>query len=293
MLRTILSKCMVVLFVFTVCSGAFAADLQKRKPLRQGVIVLSVVPSRAAAGESVVITGSGITPGVQIKLGDLDVPFRQINQRQIEFQIPAETPPGLYALVIQEPDGTRRSLAYTVLSGRPVITGITPERIAVCSSGSGRNVTVRGRNFAAATQLLFDGAIIGSQTVSSDEIVFVLPTVAGGLHQVAVRNGSLVSVPFGLQVADGPEINNISVGNNMVNSYELIIDGYNFTPATQVVVNGAVVGGSVTQTERVIFHDCTRLVYRRQPVLSTPSELRINLLNPGGQSSSVQVISAP
>ncbi|QOX78511.1 IPT/TIG domain-containing protein [Trichlorobacter lovleyi] len=258
------------------------------------LVVFSIVPAQAEPGTQVLLAISGLSDGLRLALGGDELAWRVLNDRRIAFDIPRDAAPGQYSLTVTAPDGASRSYAFTVLPLKPVAISIDPDRVTSCTSGSARDVTIQGRNFNASSQLLFDGAIIRSRVSAPDTIKFTAPNVRDGLHQVAVKNGDISSTPLGLSIVTAPDITSITTGNDHVNSYELIIEGDNFLQTSSVLVDGVrVEGNNNQQRDRLIYQDCTRMIYERHPYSSSPKELRIQVVNPGGATSRTVLVTAP
>lgn len=278
----------------TTSRAAVSGNAQAQAKQPGNTIVFSIVPAQAEPGSQVVIAINGVHDGLRLKLGGDEIPWRQLNDRRLAFDIPATAAPGQYSLTILAPDTASRSYAITVLPLRPVAVSIDPDRVTSCTDGTSREVTVHGRNFTTTSQLLFDGAIIRSHYIPPDILRFTAPNVAGGLHQVAVKNGDQVTTPLGLSIVTAPDISSVTIGEDHVNSYELIIEGDNFLQTSSLMVDGIrVVPGNGPQTERLSYQSCTRMVYERRPYSSTPKELRIQVVNPSGDTSRTVLVTAP
>jgi hypothetical protein len=260
--------------------------------------ILSIIPAQAEPGSRVMIYGSSFGKDASAFLGSIEIPARVNDGRQLEFTVP-QLDAGLYALYIKREDGViGRTYNFTVLPLRPVLNELSPDRISSCSQGREREITALGQNFTASSLLLFDGGVIRSRVTSSDTIVFNVPQVAGGLHQVMVRNApENTSVPVALTIESKPEIDQVSVGNEHVNYYDLIIDGRNFQQNSSIYVEGQRIGGrggqEVSEREKVIFVDCTRLIYQRYPYSPVNKDFRIQVVNPGNEASQVVNVTAP
>lgn len=260
--------------------------------------ILSIIPAQAEPGERVLIFGSAFGDTVSAFLGSVEIPSRVIEGRQLEFIVPA-LKPGLYALYLKRGDGvTGRTYNFTVLPLRPVLDELSPDRVSSCAQGREREITALGRNFNEGSLLLFDGAVIRSRFISPEAIGFTLPQVAGGLHQVMVRNSpENVSVAVGVTIETKPEISQVTVGRENVNSYELIIEGKNFQQNSSLYVEGQRIGGrggaEASERERLVFVDCTRLIYQRYPYSPVNKDFRIQVVNPGGEASQIVNVTAP
>ncbi|WP_243370666.1 IPT/TIG domain-containing protein [Geotalea sp. SG265] len=260
--------------------------------------ILSIIPAQGEPGTTVTLNGTGFSDKTVAYLGSLAMATKVTSPKILTFEIP-DLPPGLYALYVKREDGaTSKAYNFTLQAQKPVVTGISPDVVNNCGSGREREVTVSGRNFREGGQVLLDGAVIGSRYLGREAIVFAAPSLlASGLHQIQVKNPSdEVSGAIALFVNSRPEVLNVSRGGDFVNYYELIIDGRNFLQGSMLVVDGTRLStGDVVPggRERVIFADCTRLVYQRHPYDSTPKNISLQVVNPNGEESPVVSVNAP
>ncbi|MBC8018269.1 MAG: IPT/TIG domain-containing protein [Verrucomicrobia bacterium] len=301
---------MLLMVVTFFCAGNLAVSAAER-PQRvkaaatpvaapAGVAVpaiLSIIPAQAEPGSKVVLFGSGFGTQASAYLGSVEIPARVVDGRQVEFSIPQQFAPGLYALYLKRSDGAAsRPYNFTILPQRPVLNGLSPDVISSCTQGAEREVTARGHNFLETSQLVFDGAVLKSRFASAEALTFRVPNVAGGLHQVVVRNSSEnSSVALGLMIETKPEIVQVMIGSQYVNYYELEIVGKNFQQNSSVYVDGQKIGGSqdLAEREKLIYVDCTRLVYQRHPFSPVNKDFRIMVMNPGGEASQIINVTAP
>ena len=260
--------------------------------------ILSIVPAQAEPGAKVTIFGSGFGDSARVFLGSVEIPAKSSDGKQIEFSVPAQLQPGLYALYLKRADdAASRPYNFAVLALRPLVSGLSPDQISGCAQGREREVTVIGQNFNEKSMLLFDGAGLKSRFISSEAIVFSVPEVAG-LHQVMVSNSpGNASLPMALTIETNPEISQVTMGNEHVNYYELIVDGRNFRQNSSLYVDGQRIGGrggqEVSEREKLIYQSCTRLIYQRYPYSPVNKDFRIQVLNPGGEASQVVNVTAP
>ncbi|UFS72735.1 IPT/TIG domain-containing protein [Geomonas sp. RF6] len=293
-----LSAVLVTLFLSLTIPAAHAQTAKKGGAEKlPAIAVLSIIPAQAEPGMTVTMSGTGFTDRTVAFLGSSQLPTRVINPKLLSVDIP-DLAPGLYALFLKREDGsTSKPYNFLIQPLKPVVAGLTPETVYQCARGREREVTVLGKNFLPGSQVIFDGGAIGTRFISSDSISFTAPGVAGGLHQVQVKNPSeAVSGSAALYIEGKPEIFNITVGNDFVNFYELIISGRNFTSDSVLVVDGDKVGSgrpAVGDRDRVIYIGCEQLIYQRYPYDPTAKEHRLQVQNPGGEGSSVISLSAP
>ena len=258
--------------------------------------VLSVIPSNGEPGSKVTIFGSGFGEQAVAFLGSVEVPAKVTGGKQLEFLIP-KLDAGLYALYVKRSDGVAgRVYNFTVQAIRPVLTSLTPASISACSQDASREVLANGKNFIETSSLLFDGAVIAGRVVSPEQIMFTVPQVSGGLHQITVKNDpENGTIPLAISIETKPEISQVSIGNEYVNYYELNIFGKNYHQNSAIYVDGQRIGGrqETGDRDKLIFDDCTRLIYQRHPYSSVKKDLRIQVVNPGGEGSQVVNVSVP
>ena len=212
--------------------------------------ILSIIPAQAEPGGKVMMSGSGFGTQASAFLGSVEMPARVVDGRQVEFSIPTQLEPGLYALYLKRSDGAvSRPYNFTILPLRPVLNGLSPDMIGSCSQGAEREVLALGQNFLEKSQIVFDGAVLKSRYVSSEALTFGVPNVVGGLHQVFVRNSPENStVALGLMIETKPEIVQVMIGSQYVNYYELAIVGRNFQQNSSIYVDGQKIGGGGGRT---------------------------------------------
>ncbi len=260
--------------------------------------ILSIIPAQGEPGARVTIFGSSFGDKASVFLGSVEIPARVTDGKQLEFITP-KLEAGLYALYVRRADGVAgRVYNFTVQATRPVLTSLAPDSISSCAGGASREVTASGRNFIDSSVLLFDGAVVSSRVVSPEQILFTVPQAAGGLHQVMVKNDSENgTLPLTLTLESRPEISQVSIGNEFVNYYELNIHGRNFQQNSSIYVDGQKIGGKGGQEsierEKLIFVDCTRLIYQRYPYSSTNKDFRLQVVNQAGEGSQVVNVTAP
>lgn len=310
MVRISVRTVVTVVIICLACTvfAAFAAERPKRDkiapdpipaPAVAPVTILSIIPAQGEAGTRVQLSGSGFGEAASVFLGSNEIPARISSAKQAEFTIPPQLEAGLYALYVKRSDGTTgRSYNFQVLPVRPVLNSLQPAQISSCATGREREVTALGANFGSSSMLFFDGAALASNVLSPESISFTVPNVAGGLHHVLVKNApENSSVALNLAVETKPDISQVSIGDEHVNYYELIITGKNFTQNSSIYVDGMQIGGrggqNMTEREKLIYIDCTRLVYQRYPYSPVSKDFRLQIVNPGGEGSQVVTMSAP
>jgi IPT/TIG domain len=277
------------------------------------VSLLSIIPAQGEPGTTITLYGTGFTPQTTVFLANREVSADVAGPQQLSFEIP-KLDPGLYALFVKRDDGaTSRIYNFNILAVRPSVSALSPDTVFACSTGADRNVSILGDNFVKGSQVVFDGSIIRGRFVSSESLGFSAPHIAGGLHQVQVRNpNDALSGVVGLIIDARPEITSVTKGEEFVNYYNLIIEGRNFQQDSSLVVmeqksleenptqfavdvkrisSGS---GNITEREQLIYINCNRVVYQRHPYSTTPKNFSIQVINPGSSGeSSIISVSAP
>lgn len=266
-----------------------------------GLELTAVSPSTAYPGTSVILAGGPFVAGVTVLVGDLRVSANSIASRRLSFTVPTLAA-GEYVLAVEQAgERSRGPFILRVVLPPPRIRSLEPAVLDTCGSYENRAVTVNGSNFRSGTILLFDHAALAIDKSGASEIVFTLPAVAPGLHQVQVVNpDNQRSLPYNLIVNDTPEISDIELGADRVVEYELLIHGKNFAFNAQVLVNGAAVSRDdginatiVPNRDATRYLDCTTLIYLRRPVARAARELELQVINPGGAQSNLYHMTTP
>jgi hypothetical protein len=277
------------------------------------ITILSIIPAQGEPTTSVSLSGSGFTDRTTAFLGNTGVQTEVLGPKQLTFEIP-NLPPGLYALYLRRGDGTTsRTYNFTLLPPKPDIYALSPDTMYSCSADRDREVVITGRNFQSKSQVLFDGAAIRGNFISQETFSVTVPRIAAGLHQIQIRNqeGTL-SGAQGLLIDARPEIDSVTTGEENVNYYNLVIGGRNFQQDSTVIVSEdrdlELTGmqqpvidvkrlrsgtANATEKERVIFVNCGQLIYQRYPYSTTLKNFKVQVINPGGEESSVIQVSAP
>ena len=286
---------------------------QTREVLPIPITILSIIPAQGEPATSVTLSGSGFTDKTIAFLGNNGVPTKVLGPKQLTFDIP-KLAPGLYALYLRRGDGTTsRTYNFTLLPPRPDIYALSPDTMYACSADRDRDVVISGRNFQEKSQVLFDGAAIRGNFISQETFSFTVPRVLAGLHQVQIKNSEgTLSGAQGLFIDARPEIDSVTTGEEYVNYYNMLIGGRNFQQDSTVVIaeerdleltgmQQPVIDvkrlrsgmANATEKEKAIFVNCGQLIYQRYPYSTTLKNFRVQVINPGGEESSVIQVSAP
>jgi hypothetical protein len=73
--------------------------------------------------------------------------------------------------------------------------------------------------------------------------------------------------------------------------------GRNFQQNSSVYVDGQQIGGQggqdLAEREKLIYVDCTKLVYQRHPYSPVNKDFQVKVMNPGGEASQLINVTAP
>lgn len=258
------------------------------------ITVYSISPTQAEPGTQVVITADGVNERTRVLLGGDEMPSQNPKAGTLTFMIPQHKTAGQYVLSIKGSNGSQKAYSFKILPLKPELFSLEPAQITSCTAATDPEITVLGRNFTERSQLLLNGMILPSRYVSPESVTFNLPKVSGGLHQVAIKNDQETATPLGLSVVTSPQISSVSIGQDHVNSYELIIYGNNFQQNSLVMIDGMPVDSSGTSPSgRLLSIECSKIIYLRRPFSSTTRELRIQVVATDGEASRIATISAP
>lgn len=135
------------------------------------LLVAFISSYEGEAGSQVSIAGSGFKPeGNTVKLGNqISIPNLSSENSYITFNIPEDTPPGIYDINVSNSQGvSEHSAAFFVVTNpgasKPVINSITPEE-----GPFGTRITISGENFTST----------GNQIRSSYGIIENIPSSDG------------------------------------------------------------------------------------------------------------------
>lgn len=267
------------------------------EPRLPALSVLSIIPAQGEPGMTVTMNGTGFTSATRAFLGNRELPTTVVGPRILTMELP-DLAPGVYALYLRREDGSvSKAYNFMLQPQKPIASALSPDTVSTCAAGREREVVLSGANFQEGARILFDGAAIATNFISSSALSFLAPQLPSGLHQVQVKNPSeAVSGTLALFLDSKPEILNVAIGNEYVSQYELIVTGRNFQQSSMLVADGVRVGTEprvAGEREQLIFLGCNQLIYVRHPYDPTLKDIRLQVVNHNGEESSVFSISAP
>lgn len=259
--------------------------------------IRSVSPSTAEAGALLTLTGGPFPDDVEVLFGSETLRPELREEQRLVVRVPPLAE-GDYLLLLRGSTGTSsRGLLFRLVEPPPWISGLSPTRLDECSYEDERQIRISGRAFQPGAQVLVNQAAVSSISATAEQILFSLPPLKSGMHNVQVVNPSgKASLAHGVQVSSLPEIHSATLGSDQVNAYELIISGRNFQFNSRLLVNGEVIRGVAgvrPSTDFVQVLDCRTLRYTRYPVTREPRSLELQVVNPDGEQSAVFLVTAP
>jgi len=258
--------------------------------LAQAPRLAGLAPASGGPGSRVTVLGGPFDGSERILFGDRLLAPSRVEPARLTFTVPA-LPEGEYLLALQSMQGiSAATLTFRLILPPPEILSLSPSQIDGCSGFEQRRVTVAGRGLQAGVQLLLNGAALDA-TRTGDSLLFNVPDLPAGLHQVQLRNpNGQMSLAVALLVDTTPEIRSVAVGAEFLNHYQLIISGRNFLFNSRLIADGRqvpAVPASSMQVDRLTYVDCNSLIYHRYPVSSQPRTVLLQVLNPDGRESAV------
>ncbi|WP_327369633.1 IPT/TIG domain-containing protein [Streptomyces sp. NBC_01217] len=169
-------------------------------PFKSG---LSVDSGATAGGNTVVISGTGLSTATGVSFGANSVVPTILSDSQVSVVVPAGAAAGPVSVSVTTAGGTNNGLSYTYIDA-PTITGLTP---ASGPTTGGTAVTITGTNLTSTSQVTFDDvpapfAVINATTVSA-----VTPPGAVGAVDVGLTNPAGTATDVGaFTYATGPGI---------------------------------------------------------------------------------------
>ena len=302
MYRTLMTALVVFLLLAAVplSQGQMIPGQEPRKSPEMKLpplSVLSIIPAQGEPGMTVTLNGTGFTATTVALLGIHELPTTVVGAKLLSVVLP-DLPPGVYALYLKREDGsTSRAYNFMLQAQKPVATSLAPDTVSSCAAGRDREVVLSGANFQAGTRVLLDGAAITTRVISGSALSFLAPQLQPGLHQVQVINPSeALSGTLALFLDSRPEIQGVSLGNEYVSYYELVITGRNFQQTSLLMVDGTRVGTrspAVGDRDQLVYQGCNQIIYQRHPYDPTPKEMKLQVVNQNGEESNLFTISAP
>ena len=157
--------------------------------LTTGPVLQSFLPTSAAAGQTVTLTGSGFTGVSAISVGGAAIDaFTVASDTQITFGVPQDAVSGYFALTNPlGAGGIVSSAAVQMFTVTPVITDLTP-----ASGPVGTTVTLTGSGFVGTSSITVAGTPAANFAVAdANTVTFQIPAgAATGIIQLTTSTGA-------------------------------------------------------------------------------------------------------
>lgn len=152
--------------------------------------ITSVSPNFGPIGTLVTVIGTGFLSGAQVVIDGVTVSATVISSAQLSFVVPTGLPTNIaYSVAVHNPPS---SGGGSVISSSPnTFTVIVPPTITslLPTTGfPGADVLITGTGFAAGAKVTIGSSIVTPLSITSTNIIFVVPSLSTGIYSVIVTN---------------------------------------------------------------------------------------------------------
>ena len=185
------------------------------------VSITSVAPSRAKAGATEVIAGTGLFKVTKVSIHGATARFKVLSATKISATVPANATSGLVSVTAGSASTTSPEMIEIV----PTVTSFTPS-----SSGVGTAVAIRGTGFASPCSIKFDTTSATCSVSSATNIKTTVPALAATGKILVTTAGdttattSKFTVTLGLALSStiGPPSSLVTVNGTGFDPHELV-----------------------------------------------------------------------
>ncbi|MEU9497111.1 IPT/TIG domain-containing protein [Streptomyces sp. NPDC048196] len=164
---------------------------------------LSPVTGPTAGGDTVTITGTGLSTATSVAFGAASAAPTVINDSQLTVTVPAGAAAGSVGVSVTTAGGTNNGLSYTYVDA-PTVTSLTPT--AGPTSG-GTGVTITGTQLTTTQSVSFGGAPAPFDVINDTTISAVTPPgPAGAVDVTVVTTGGAATAAGAFTYTAGPGI---------------------------------------------------------------------------------------
>ncbi|MFF3543036.1 IPT/TIG domain-containing protein [Streptomyces platensis] len=164
---------------------------------------LSPVSGVTAGGNTVTITGTGLSTATAVNFGATAATPTVVNDGQLTVTVPAGAAAGPVSVSVTTAGGTNNGFSYTYIDA-PTVASLNP------TSGpatGGTVVTVTGTNLSTTTSVDFGGTLAPFSVISDTSLSVVSPPGAAGAVDVTVTtSGGTATLDDGFTYLAGPGI---------------------------------------------------------------------------------------
>ncbi|MBN1368448.1 MAG: IPT/TIG domain-containing protein [Dehalococcoidales bacterium] len=193
--------------------------------------ITSFNPTSGQQGDSIIITGTGLSGATAVSFGDTAAQSFTVNSATQITAIVGSGSNGVVSVTTPGGNATKDGFSFTGAVTTPSISSFTPT-----SGGNGTSVTIIGSGFTGATAVSFGGTAAQSFTVNSTtQITATVGSGSSGTVSVTTLGGTATKTGF--IYVPGPSITSFSPTTG-INGTTVVIAGNNFTEATTVSFGG-------------------------------------------------------
>lgn len=247
-------------------------------------VISNITPSAAtlAGRTGVLLNGSGFVASSIIYFDNLAITPDSISSSQLVFTAPPATVVGMVDVKVVTPAATSAVLVdgfnYIDATAIPTATAINKTQGSVNGQA---NITLTGTNFVAGNTFVnIGGSQVSTTVISPTQLTFDAPLHSAGQVSVTAQTPAGVSNPVngGFTYIELPVAMSLSPSSGPLNTQiPVTLGGLNFTPDTQIYVNGNLITPitvvSATEIQFTI------------PAAMTSGSVSISVSTPGGTVS--------
>ncbi|GGM62337.1 hypothetical protein GCM10007977_074890 [Dactylosporangium sucinum] len=238
--------------VVTTVMGATTVTAGYTYVAEPAVTSVSPTSGPAAGGNTVTITGTGLTGATAVAFGaDAATSFTVDSDTQITAVAPAHAA-GTVDVEVNTPDGTATAANAYTYAAPPSVTSVSPTS---GPAAGGTSVTITGSGLTGTTAVVFDGSPATSFTVNSGtSITAVTPAHAAGTVdlQVTGPGGTDVVIAAYVYVAAATATSMFPTTGPDLGGTFVTITGTGFTGATAVTFGGVNASSFVANSDTQI-----------------------------------------
>jgi large repetitive protein len=167
--------------------------------------IISVFPTEAAVGESVVITGKNLSGATDVVFGSISAGIATKSDIEILTVVPASILPGSTTVSVKAEERVSNEVTFTVLESIPEITSIAPAK-----GSSGMEIVLKGKYFRTISLVTFGDTDITTFALKTDTTAKVtIPSLDLGVVDVTVTTDGGTSEKFTFTIVGKPEITSL------------------------------------------------------------------------------------
>jgi len=215
---------------------------------RQGnpdVIVAAIGDAIQVEGDNFLSAGTSPAGTTVIKVGNTTATAVSVTANsQLVFLVPTAAVSG--PISVETFAGRFITSSNLIVSGTAVITSFDPQ-----IGPGGTQVQINGGDFTGSTNVYFNGVDTPFNVTSSSQIIATAPTNAGaGVITVHTPNGIATSFSNFVSVGTAPNILSFIPTSGKAGD-PIVLEGINFTGATNVLFNGETSAFGVTSDSQI------------------------------------------